>query len=257
MLLHTGFALGQNTPDKVIRGSVIAPNEDVTGIAVQNHTAQVATITDFKGDFSITASIGDTLVFSAVQFKRKIVPITQVIFNSSFIQIPLEKFVNELDEVTVQPFGLSGTIEKDLTELQLEQDVSAEALGLPNAEVKIITQSERKLFEADHGKMLYLGLGFGMNINKILNRISGRTKRLKKHVEVDTQYAQTLRIQESIEDSLLLRELQIPKQKIADFMYFCEVDQEFQHLAAANDQLLLWEYLMRKSKLYRKENGLE
>jgi len=236
---------------------VVSPNKDVTGVTVQNITHQKATITDFDGNFSVTVRVGDTLVFSAVQFRRKVVPVTEALMGSTFVQIPLEEFVNQLEEVTVQPFGLSGNITSDLSGLALEKDVSAEALGLPNADVKIITQSERKLFEADHGKFLYLGLGFGVNINKILNRLSGRTKRLKKQVATDHRYAQTQSVQESVEDSLFLRELHIPREKIADFMYFCEVDDEFQTLVAKGDPLNLWDYLMDRSKLYRENNGLD
>lgn len=241
----------------MIQGKVVSPKKDVTGVTIQNITTERATITDFEGSFSIRVQVGDTLIFSAVQFKRKLVPVSEALINSPFIQIPMDEFVNELQEVTVQPFGLSGDIEKDLTGLQLEKDVSAEALGLPNADVKIITQSERKLYEADHGKFLYIGLGFAVNVNKILNRLSGRTKRLKKQVAVDRKYAQTQSVQESVEDSLFLKELHIPEEKIQDFMYFCEVDEEFQELVLQEDQLKLWSYLLKRSKIYRKNNGLE
>lgn len=225
-------------------------------MTIQNITSERATITDFEGHFSIRVSKGDTLVFSAVQFKRKQVPISQSLMDSPFIQITMEEFVNELKEVTVQPFGLSGDIAKDLTGLQLEKDVSAEALGLPNAEVKIITQSERKLQEASKG-MYSLRAPLAININPIINAITGRTKMLKNRVAVDKKYAQTQAVQESVEDSLFLKELHIPKEKVADFMYFCEVDEEFQQLVVQEDQLKLWSYLLERSKLYRKNNGLE
>lgn len=243
--------------DKILQGKVVSPSKDVTGVTIQNISSQRASITDFDGNFSIRVQVGDTLIFSAVQLKRKVVPVSQALMDSPFVQIPMEEFVNELREVTVQPFGLSGDISKDLSGLQLEKDVSAEALGLPNADQKIPTQSERKLYEADHGKFLYLGLGFAVNINKILNRLTGRTKRLKRNVAVDRKYAQTRAVQETVEDSIFLRELNIPQTRLDDFMYFCEVDEEFQQLVAEGDPLLLWEYLRKRSKVYRKNNGLD
>lgn len=241
----------------MLQGRVVSPNKDVTGVTVQNLNSKRAAITDFEGHFSIRASLGDSLVFSAVQLKRKVLLVSEGIYNSPFLQIPMEEFINELSEVTVQPFGLSGDIEKDLGGLTLEKDVSAEALGLPNADVRVITQSERKLHDADHGKFLYLGLGFAVNINKILNRLNGRTKMLKQRVATDKKYAQTQSVRNSVEDSLFLNTLRIPMEKVDDFMYFCEVDREFQQLVSLGDQLKLWDYLLSRSRTYRENNGLE
>ncbi len=196
------------------------------------------------------------MIFSAVQFIRKVVPISEALMNSPFIRIPLEEFVNELREVTVRPFGLSGDIEKDLTGLQLEKDVSAEALGLPNADVRIITQSERQLQEASKG-MYSLRAPLAVNINPIINAITGRTKMLKNRVKVDKTYARTQQVQKRYADSIFQKDLKIPKIKVDDFMYFCEVDEEFQRLVAFGDQLRLWEYLLNRSQLYRRNNGLE
>ena len=248
-------SLGQGS-GRIIQGKVVSQNKDVTGVTIQNITAQRASITDFEGNFSIRVRVGDTLVFSAVQFKRKEVPVTNALINSAFVQIPMEEFVNELREVTVQPFGLSGDIEKDLTGLQLKKDVSAEALGLPNAHRRIPTQSERKLQEATAGKF-NVGMVLNPPISALLNEITGRSKMLRNRVKVDKRYAQTQAVQQSVEDSLFLRELGIPKEKIADFMYFCEVDDEFQQLVQQEDQLKLWSYLQRRSKIYRKNNGMD
>lgn len=243
-------------PSRIIRGRVVSPKKDVTGVTIQNITSQRATITDFEGNFSIRAMEGDTLVFSAVQLKRKIVPVSKSLINSPFVQIPMEEFVNQLKEVTVQPFGLSGDIAKDLTGLQLEKDVSAEALGLPNAHQKIPTQSERKLQQASFGKF-NVGMLLSPPLDPIINMITGRTKMLKNRVKLDKKYARTQHVQKSYTDSIFQVDLKIPKSKVDDFMYFCEVDDEFQRLVSLGDQLRLWEYLVGRSKIYRDNNALD
>ena len=241
---------------KVIQGKIVSPQKDVTGITIQNISTTRATITDIQGNFSIRATVGDTLVFSAVQFKRKVLPVTTALFQSSFVQIPMDEFVNELQEVTVQPFGLSGDIEKDLTGLQLEKDVSAEALGLPNAHQNIPTQSERKLQQATFGKF-NVGMILSPPLDPIINMITGRTKMLKNRVRVDKTYQQTQNVQKRYADSIFQTDLKIPKLKIDDFMYFCEVDDTFQELVALGDELRLWDYLLQRSAIYRKNNGLD
>lgn len=256
-LLFFQSALGQ-TSTKTLQGKVSAPETDVTGVVVRNINSRQATITDGEGSFSIPVKRNDTLIFLAVQFKNKLLPITEALYATQFVNVPLEDFVNELDEVVVRPYNLTGNIDQDVQNLKLEKDVSAEALGLPNAEVKIITQNERKLYEADHGKFFYYYvIGAAVNINKILNRITGRTKMLKKRVAVDQSYAQTQTVQEAFVDSLFVESLRIPSDRIADFMYFCEVDTNFDAVVQTDDQLQIWEFLRNKSTVYRKNNGLE
>ena len=74
---------------------------------------------------------------------------------------------------------------------------------------------------------------------------------------MDRTYARTQNVRREVTDSIFEVEFKIPKTKVADFMYFCEIDQEFQLLLAQGDGLKLWDYLLDRSELYRKNNGLE
>nr|WP_299000686.1 hypothetical protein [uncultured Allomuricauda sp.] len=250
-LIHT-----RAQENKLLEGRVEAPGKDVVGVVVQNITSKNAVITSFDGQFAIQVQVGDTLVFSAVQFRRKTLPINSVIFNTSFVTIPLEEFVNELKEVVVRPYNLSGNLNEDLGGLQLEKDVSAEALGLPNAGVRIKTQSERKLQEAA-GPKFNAGMILSPPLNPIINAITGRTKMLKNRVKLDKTYARTQRVQDFYVDSLFVGLFKIPKGKIDDFMYYCEVDQEFQDVVDSGDKLRILDFMIAKSRGYRKDNNLE
>jgi len=258
LLFFCLFALSnaQTFDSKSLKGRVVATGKDVTGVAIQNISTRRATITDFNGDFSIEVKLNDTLVFSAVQFRRKIVPISMELLNSPFITVPLEEFVNELREVVVNPYNLSGRLDSDLDGLELEKDVSAEALGLPNAHQKIPTQSERKLQQATFGKF-NIGMILSPPLDPIINAITGRTKMLKNRVKIDKAYARTQRVQNFYVDSIFMVDLKIPEEKIADFMYFCEVDDDFQTTVDTHDKLKIWEFLIKKSQAYRENNELD
>ncbi|KPM30286.1 Hypothetical protein I595_3582 [Croceitalea dokdonensis DOKDO 023] len=234
---------------KTLKGKITAVDGDITGVVVQNINLDRATITDLDGKFEIAVRLNDTLVFSALQFKKKRLPISAALMNTSLVSVVLEPFVNQLREVTVNPYGLTGQLGKDIGRIPLGKDVSAEGLGLPNAEVKIITQSQRKLFEATSG----IGL---VPLNPILNAITGRTKMLKNRVKIESTYARTQRVQKFYVDSIIEADLKIPRSKIADFMYYCEVDPEFQAMVDTQDHLKIWDFLVLKSKYYRKNNGL-
>lgn len=240
---------------KNLKGQITAVDGDITGVVVQNITSDRATITDLDGRFEILVRLNDTVVFSALQFKNKTLPISTDLMQTPFVKITLEPFVNELREVTVNPYGLSGQLGSDVGRVSLGMDVSAEALGLPNANAKIPTQSERKLQEASSGAYSFnnpLRLG----LNPILNAITGRTKMLKNRVKIENTYARTQRVQEFYADSIFEVELRIPKTKIPDFMYYCEVDPTFQTTVDTHDRLKIWDFLVLKSKSYLKNNGL-
>lgn len=258
MLLFLGSVLTVTAQNgsKQLQGRVYSQDKDVVGVAVQNISKNSAVVTDFDGNFAISVSLNDTLVFSAVQFKRKILVVSQELFDTSFVRVPLEEFVNELNEVVVRPYDLSGDLGQDLDGLQLEKDVSAEALELPNADVRIITQSERKLQEASSG-MYSLRRPLAVGLNPIINAITGRTKMLKNRVKVDEKYARTQRVQEFYVDSLFIATLKIPAEKIDDFMYFCEVDGLFQETVDSGDKLRIWDFMVVKSRAYRENNKLD
>ncbi|SNZ01893.1 carboxypeptidase-like regulatory domain-containing protein [Flagellimonas pacifica] len=256
ILLVSGISTAQES--RILEGKVTSKEKDVTGIAIQNITSRSATITDADGNFFIMVRHNDTLMFSAVQYKRKMLVVSEELFSTSFVNIPMEAFVNELKEVVVKPYNLSGNLNRDLSGLQLEKDVSAEALKLPNARVRIISQSENKLHDADHGKFFYFyGLGMAFNVNKILNRLSGRTKKLKKRVLLDKEYEKVKEIEESFSDSVLINVLKIPKDRFHDFIYYCQMEAKFESVSENKDQLLLWQFLVLKSKAYREENNLD
>ncbi len=140
----------QKGTHKLLRGKIVVQGVDVTGVTVQNISSQRATITDFEGNFSIQVRLNDTLVFSAVQLQRKVLPIHAEVYRSGYVNVTMRPFVNELREVVVQPYSLSGNLSTDASTLKAAP-VTAENLGLPNAGVKVITQSERKLHEASSG----------------------------------------------------------------------------------------------------------
>ena len=249
-LLIVSSAGAQTLFSKKLEGKVHSKDGDVAGTHVLNTTAQRATITDVNGNFSIRAQINDTIVFSAVQYERKEIVVTPSLLESKFFSILLEEALNELDEVVLMPYNLTGDMGRDASRIQIEPVVTASTLGLPNAYVTPPTKAQRVLFEATSGKGL-------IPLNPIINGISGRTKYLKKLVEIEKKYARTERVREFYLDSLITADLRIPKERIEDFMYFCEVDPSFQSIVDTKDRLKIWELMRKKSLVYRKNNDLD
>lgn len=229
-----------------LEGKVINLNEGIADVHVMNTSSNRATITNEEGLFSISARINDTILFSAVQYKRKFLVVSRAMLESRSIIVPLEELINELDEVVVRPYNLSGDLVRDMNSLRTDKVYVAATLGLPNAYVKPITQAERKLNEATTGGGL-------VPLNPIMNAISGRTKYLKKVLASQEKYARTSRVREYYADSLFVKYLKIPENKIEDFMYYCEVDNAFSSVVDSHDKLKIWEYLKLRSNAYLRE----
>lgn len=253
-IAHWGFS--QEGYGKVLQGRVTSSDKDVVGVVIQNITTKDAVITNLEGDFAIRVRVNDTLVFSAVHFLKKTIPVTEALLRSNFVEVPMQEFVNQLREVVVSPYDLTGDLTKDVDRVVLEKNVTAEALGLPNAHQRIPTQSERKLQQATAGKF-NVGMLLSPPLDPLINAITGRTKMLKKRVEVDKAYAQTQQVQGFYADSLFVTTLKIPMEKIDDFMYFCEVDEKFQSAVQTQDQLKIWGIMLQKSRAYRENNNLD
>ncbi len=240
----------QTFSQKKLEGKVFGKDGDVAATHVLNTTTKKATITDSNGFFSIPINLNDTLVFSAVQFKKKVLVATHAILESKMVFVPLEESLTELDEVVVRPYNLSGDLRLDAGSINIEPVVTASTLGLPNAYVSVPTQAERQLYEATSG----MGL---VPLNPIINAITGRTKMLRQQVVREEKQARTNRVREFYADSLYVRDLKIPLAKIDDFMYFCEMDPDFQALVDIHDRLKIWEHMRKKSTVYRKNNELK
>lgn len=249
-ILFGATASAQTLFSSRLEGRVYSKDGDVAATHVLNMTTIRATITDENGFFSIPAKLNDTIVFSAVQYKRKEIVVSSDMLDSKMLSIPLEEALTELDEVVVMPYNLTGNIFRDTERMDVEPVITASTLGLPNAYARVPTMAERQLFEATSGSGL-------LPLNPILNGISGRTKMLKRRVARNNLYARTQRVREMYADSLFRVEFKIPEQKISDFMYFCEVDSVFQTTVDTHDRLKIWDYMRERSIVYLKNNDLQ
>lgn len=239
-----GFS--QDFSEFTLKGKVSSTDGDVSAIHVLNLTAGKAAITDADGFFSITARLFDTIVFSSIQYQTKQLLVTKDISESTTLFVPLEEAVNELDEVIVMPYNLTGQLARDMNKMQVGAVLTASTLGLPNANVQLMPYFQRKLYSAQNGG----------TIIKVLNVITGETKRLKEQAASQWKYLRTEEIRRFYHDTLFIQKLKIPKEKIDDFMRFCEIDAGFAS-TRTSDKLRLWEIMMAKSIIYRKNNELE
>ncbi|WP_209403061.1 hypothetical protein [Pseudozobellia sp. WGM2] len=151
LLFTLSIGFSQERPI-VLNGQAKSFQNDVSNILVVNLNSKESTITDSLGLFSIKAKLRDSLQFSAVQFLKETIVITDSILHKKSIIVYLSENIINLNEVTVMPYNLTGNIDSDIDRLNYRPVVTSSTLGLPHADVEKLTQSERLLLEADRGK---------------------------------------------------------------------------------------------------------
>ncbi len=246
-------ALGrsQSFYSKNIDGRVESNSREVEGIHVQNISNKKSTITNAMGDFTIPVRVSDTLTFSGVKYYKKTLVITDALFAQKTIYITLEEFVNELEEVVIRPYNLSGNLASDVLNAKTDNIITASTLGLPGADVIPLPQNERRYIDASRGTYFTLT---SINVYKILNKLSGRTDMLKKRALLEREDKKLATTWSYFTDDFYIHKLKIPKDKLDEFMFFCGANENFVTISATSDKLKIQQELEKLAVEYLKLN---
>ena len=243
-----------NAQRKDLKGQLIADDE-VEGLHIQNRTAAKYTISDEDGSFVILGKASDTLIISGVKYQTQELIITQSSVDTGSFSVLLVEKMNELDEVRVGKI-LTGSLESDLENSDAKTEINFYDLGIPGNVKKPLTQNEQKLHDADAGKMVSLGGGSygasaGINLHKLLNKISGRTKKLRAIVALDNEEKCISRLRREYEEAIFKTDTLADNLK-NEYFYFCQEDEGFMALCEEKNDLNAIEFLQRKLKAYNK-----
>ncbi len=215
ILVVLSIALGHSQV-KELKGVVIADG-DIENIHVLNTTSKINATTNQFGIFTIQAKAQDTILFSSIQYKRKIVVVTNLDFEKELFTVSLEDRVNELDEVIVGNI-LTGDLGSDIANINVKRPINFYDLGIPGYSGPIIkrTRSEKLLHQATSGG----------EIITLINIISGRKKRLEQRALRDRIFKLKEKIELEYKDSFF-ENFKLPEKYRKDFFYFCAEDDNF------------------------------
>ena len=231
-----------------IEGQILAES-DVEGVHVINRTSNKFTTTSVSGSFVINAKLNDTIVFSSLQYKLTAVKILPETIASKRIVIRLEEQVNVLDQVTVGKV-LTGDLELDIKNSDLKKPIDFYDVGIPGYTGKPKTQSERRLYEADGGKMFYVGFGAAVNFHKLMNAISGRTKMLKERVRLEANEVLMYEIKANLTEEFF-KTNPLDEESKVEFFYFCSEDETFESRCRGKSEIEVYMFLEEKYIEYR------
>lgn len=211
-LFQTGWS--QTAERAILKGRIISNTNDLEGVYVINAQTEVMANTTADGGFSIMAKIGDTLVFSSIQFKENRVLLKPENFSDLDFTVKLNLLMHQLQEVIIKRYD----------------NINAVALGIVPSGQKSYTPAERKLQTAtalnptaNAGTMA----GGSISADPLFNFFSGRTAMLKKEVAVEKKEFFMRLLENMFTLDHFVDRLKIPLEYVKGFEYYAVENESF------------------------------
>lgn len=232
----TQLSLAQQlTVSKKIYGKITADSNDLENIYIINLQSDKSALSERGGYFSIDGAIGDTLVFTAVQFKSVKITLKASDFNNEILFVKMETLIRILDEVKINEY----------------KNINAVSLGIISSRTKHYTPAERKLKAASNYDA-QIGTNTSVGLDPVLNWISGRTTMLKKEVEVEKKELMLTKIENLYDEKYFIETLKIPENFVKGFQYYIVEDAKFAEALKAKNKTMAT-FLMNELAVTYKE----
>ena len=255
--------MAQDVERVVVEGFITAPqSEDVEGVNIYNNSTQKGTVTNEKGEFTLKVGVNDRVLITALQFQSFTIIVDKGIIDTQKMKIYLNPAVNQLEEVIVRPYDLSGNIVADVNRVKTytfapKMDLSYEALNFkyefqPDALTKIDGNAAEEALNNE-------GLKNGANILGILGLLFPKNMEIdlvkNKTIEDRVQISRTLR--QRFSNAYIEETFGIPKEKANDFLYFAEEGGLTETMLKAENEMELLDYMYLQSNRYKKTSEEE
>lgn len=235
-----------------VAGKIIVESPDVEGITIFNTSSNRGTITDEEGKFSINVALNDRLQISALQFKNFEVLITQDIIDSKALTVVLVEEVNKLPEVLVLPYGLTGNLTVDAIRAKtVNPNLDALYFGLDNLDK--IDFTDDYLTGVRNTAMADDRLYYAADAVKIIGLLIKPLFKSKKNKQ-EPELATDMQLTEKYSPEYLMDKLNIPKNKITEFIYFVEDSGIDKTLLDDGKELQFLDFIIKKSKEFQAKN---
>lgn len=196
----------------VLKGNVKYNHSVIQDINVLNKNTSKGTSSDSKGNYSIKASLGDSLLFSSIIYENRIIKITNTHIKTKSITVYLEANYNLLQEVYLTKQRILNSIDIAVAKGTVLDNDKITDRKAPDA---------RKLTDPNAGGSSIDFIG----IYKLFTKKRRKRKKLEK-IEFDKQEQLKKDFSETIivryKDSYFIESLHIQEHQINLFLDFCQ-----------------------------------
>lgn len=233
LLLSIPYLHGQERV--AIKGEIVA-DSIVAPIHIINITSEKGGVSNASGKFEMEVTVGDTLLFSSVEFQKKEIAITPTILAQEFFEVKLLPELNELDEVRLHQ--LLGSLSRDIEDIET---YDPRIIDFALSDKKPLIVEERKLFALSDPND---------PVGQIYGAISGEKKRLRKAIKSHELRTLVLETKKLFPDEFYIETLKIEAARIIDFVYFCSRKKLFKQLVDNKENLELMRFFKEMASEY-------
>ena len=236
-----------------VNGKITASKgEDVEGINIFNKSSQKGTITSKSGEFELMVAENDRVFVSAMQFQRFSVIIDEGIIENKKMYIYLNPVINQLDEVIIRPFDISGNIVADVKRVNIISVNSAWDLSYENLEFGYeFSDDAQSSINGNKAEEAYFNgpVQSGGDILGLAKLFFPNTKKTERQI-ISEKDLVTDAVQKRFGNLYISKTFKIPEEKVNEFIYFVEEKGIDKKLLKFENELLLIEFLQTQSKAY-------
>lgn len=185
---------------KIWNGKVVSEITELDDIFILNKQNKLSTLTKKGGYFEIKGAVGDTLLFSSVQFKGVQFILKNQNLETDLFFVKMEALVTQLEAVEINKY----------------KNVNALSLGILQKPATHYTVAERRI-RADSGSP----------IEGLFNLLSGRKEQQKRDLEIERRVQSVEKIDFLFDEKYFVETLKIPQQNVKGFQYYCAEDVNF------------------------------
>ncbi|UMB61335.1 carboxypeptidase-like regulatory domain-containing protein [Lutibacter sp. A80] len=202
-------------------GVIFDSTNTLSDVHVVNLNNKMGTISSNTGTFKITASVGDILLISSIQYEPLKIKITKEHALTKNLSILLEQNINKLDEVFLN--GLTGDLSFDLAN-KPKETLPKHSFSFDRSQVnKLGADYATDFSKAPDARRLTdptaAGGGVGTGFSLPDKRLEAE-KKLKRELKNDLKFPDKLK--RKFGTSFFVNDLKIPEDKIYNFINYCE-----------------------------------
>ena len=237
LLFFCAFTYGQKK-NQLITGQLFFDKEPVSDVHLVNKNTNKGTISNDYGLYEISASIGDVLEFSHLNFITEEIIVTKEILAQAIFKITLKLKTYELEEIVIEQKRGTFYIDPEIM-TGPAVIVNAETLNLPYA------NSKKK---KDDG-IIQLSSGAVVSLDNLIGALNGNNRRKKILKKISTEDTVLSKIRKFYTDDFFITDLNIKPENINPFLNYCFKKNIITHYNE-KDLLKLTSILMTESKSF-------
>ncbi len=231
------LSFAQTTRAKLLYGKIRVESNDLTGINIVNLNTDKGTVANGDGEFFIVTEVNDVLVFTAKHLESIRRVINQEDLSLDTVYVEMSPKATMLRPVVINSNEITALSERIFVK-----------------EPKKYAVAERRLRTAGDFKpiMLLNLLGGVMPLDPLINKINGRTKRLKKLVVLEKKEKSIKIISEWYEQNYFITQLGLPVEYISGFKYYLVENEFFLKVLESEDKEKISFYMVGLAQEYNK-----